>query len=151
MKNILFICTGNTCRSPMAEVLFKFKTGSNSPWKSSSAGTHALSGTPASLEAQIVVNEIGANLKDHNSKPINKKLIEEADLILVMTKGHQKYISKNFSNVSHRVYLINELGTSKVKDISDPYGSAIEIYRNTCNEIAHAIDELITFLKLSEK
>ena len=68
MKNILFICTGNTCRSPMAEGLFKMKAGSNDPWKCSSAGTHAINGLPGSLESQLSINKKGGNIKNHKNK-----------------------------------------------------------------------------------
>lgn len=150
MKNILFVCTGNTCRSPMAESLFKLKAGNHNPWTSLSAGTHAQHNMPATLEAQMAVKALGANLKNHKSRLLTRELINEADIILVMTKNHKKYIQNEFPNVIHRVYLINELGTSKVKDISDPYGNILEVYKNTSLEINKAIEDLIAFLKLSE-
>lgn len=151
MKNILFVCTGNTCRSPMAEGLFRMKVGSNDPWKCSSAGTHAINGLPASLESQLSINKKGGNIKNHKSRLLNEEILSNSDLILVMTEGHRKFIKENFSNVGKRVYLINELGTSKIKDVGDPYGKSFEIYDYACDEIEYAIDQLLIFLRLGEK
>ena len=75
IENILFICTGNTCRSPIAEALFKQKKGVKKSWKCISAGTHAIENLPASLEAQIVVKDKGGNLKNQKSRLVNKNLI----------------------------------------------------------------------------
>ncbi len=150
MKNILFVCTGNTCRSPMAENLFRLRAGKKNPWNVSSAGLAATPNLPASLEARIVTSELGADLSHHQSKPLTAENAAQADLILVMTEAHRDQLRSQFPEVAHRVYLINELGTSKVHDICDPYGGSLEMYKQTRDEIERAILELIIFLRLGE-
>lgn len=150
IENILFICTGNTCRSPIAEALFKQKKGVKKSWKCISAGTHAIENLPASLEAQIVVKDKGGNLKNHKSRLVNKNLMDKADLILVMTEGHKRFVNEVFKDSSHKVYLLSELGTSESIEIGDPFGSSLEKYKIVSDQIEKAIYDLITFLNLGE-
>ncbi len=67
-----------------------------------------------------------------------------------MTESHREHLRSTFPEVAHRVYLINELGTSKVHDIGDPFGGSLEMYKQTRAEIERAILELILFLRLGE-
>lgn len=87
-KNILFVCTGNTCRSPMAEALLRQKAGNR--YDVRSAGISALAGQPAAEPADQALAELNIPLK-HRSRPIDKSLVEWADLILTMTQ-HQKAV-----------------------------------------------------------
>ena len=151
IKNILFVCTGNTCRSPIAEALFKKIIGTSTTWQCSSAGTHARNNLPASLEAQIVVKDKSACLKNHKSRLLDDKIINKADLILVMTQGHKRFISEEFNDAIHRVYLINELGKSESSNIDDPFGSSIENYKIVSDQIEKAIYDLMVFLNLGKK
>ena len=134
----------------MAEALFRLRVGNKNPWKVQSAGLSATTGTPASLEARIVSSELGADLSHHSSQLLTAEIIDQADLILVMTESHREHLRSTFPEVAHRVYLINELGTSKVHDIGDPFGGSLEMYKQTRAEIERAILELILFLRLGE-
>ena len=134
----------------MAQALFRRRAGNKNPWKVQSAGLSATTGTPASLEARIVSSELGADLSHHSSQLLTAEIIDQADLILVMTESHREHLRSTFPEVAHRVYLINELGTSKVHDIGDPFGGSLEMYKQTRAEIERAILELILFLRLGE-
>ena len=134
----------------MAESLFRLRAGKTNPWHVSSAGLAATPNLPASLEARIVTSELGADLSRHQSQPLTPETANQADLILVMTEAHREHLRSQFPEVAHRVYLINELGTSKVHDVCDPFGGSLEIYKQTRDEIERAILELIIFLRLGE-
>ena len=133
----------------MAEALFRLRAGNKNPWKVRSAG---LAPIPECRhpQARIVTNELWADLSRHRSQLLNAEIVDQTDLILVMTESHREHLHNTFPEVAHRVYLINELGTLKVHDISDPFGGSLEIYKQTRDEIERAVLELILFLRLGE-
>jgi protein-tyrosine-phosphatase len=148
MKKMLFVCTGNTCRSPMAEALFLHRLGKKHEWAASSAGIYAGAGSPASGNAMAVMKELEVDLESHESQPLTAGLVQEADLIVTMTANHRSEIHQDFPEVGNRVFLIKSFGTSKVPaDISDPYGGSLNVYRNTRDEIDRALSDLILFLR----
>jgi protein-tyrosine-phosphatase len=147
MKTILFICTGNTCRSPMAEALFLHRLGEQEAWQACSAGIYAGAGTPASDHAIEVMHELGLDISGHRSRPLTAELVDRSDLIVTMTASHRFEILQDFPEVGNRVYLIKSFGTSKVPDdIPDPVGGSVEAYRKTRDEIHRAVSDLILFI-----
>ena len=147
MKKILFVCTGNTCRSPMAEALFRRRVGDDTEWEAKSAGIYAETGSPASAKAVQALEELGIDLSEHHSKPLSPGLVESADLIITMTAGHRFEILQSFPEVGNRVSLLKSFGTSKVPtDISDPFGGSLDVYKKTRDEIDRALSDLILFL-----
>ncbi|MBB6453939.1 protein-tyrosine phosphatase [Salirhabdus euzebyi] len=104
MKNILFVCTGNTCRSPMAEALVKHKTNKI---KARSAGIFAGHGQPASRGTTEALREKGILLR-HQSQPVTQDLINWADLILTMTTNHKQSLVMQFPQVDDKVYTLKE-------------------------------------------
>jgi protein-tyrosine-phosphatase len=147
MKKILFVCTGNTCRSPMAEALFLHRFGKEYEWAASSAGIHAGAGSPASSHAIAAMKEIDIALDSHGSHPLTAQLVQEADLIVTMTSNHRFELLQDFPEVGNRVFLIKSFGTSKVPaDISDPFGGSLKIYRKIRDEIDRALSDLILFI-----
>ena len=148
MKKILFVCTGNICRSPMAEVIFNHRIGTDAGWEATSAGTFASPDLPASENAEKAVEELDLDLVGHRSKPLTPELVNSSDLIITMTEGHRFHILQDFPEVGNKVCLIKSFGTSKVRaDISDPYGGSLNIYKKTRDEIDRALSDLILFLR----
>jgi len=148
IKNILFVCTGNTCRSIMAEGLFKkiFKEkGENSLRNIQSAGTAVIPGILPTPEAILVMSEQNIDISKHHSQSINEDLIKNADLILVMTNEHREYILKKFPFANYKIFLLKKYAFLKKADeiessyqnyeIIDPIGKPIEFYRITVNEL----------------
>ncbi|HET7657811.1 MAG TPA: low molecular weight protein arginine phosphatase [Bacillales bacterium] len=116
MKNILFICTGNTCRSPMAEAVLRAKAGDRFDVRS--AGVFAASGHPAAQAASQVLSSQGIEM-NHRSTMLNEELIEWADVILTMTQNHKSVVLQQFPQSVGKVYMLKEYADddSKAKEI----------------------------------
>ncbi len=137
---ILFVCTGNTCRSPMAEGLAKKRFSKHPGFTFSSCGTFALGGSGASANAISAMKEFGVDISDHRSSNFNE-LSDEFDLILTMTRAHKSALS-GFSNV----YSIKEYVLGKNDDVCDPFGGNLEEYKACANELEALIDKLYEVL-----
>lgn len=148
---ILFLCTGNTCRSPIAKVLFEdmlSRSELRHRVRVESAGTMAAEGSPASHFAVEVCRENGLELSSHNSKTITDQLISDADLILVMQTSHKAYLGQSKSANLTKIRLLSEFasGPEKGKDIEDPFGGTREQYELTFMQIKNSLEGLLAFL-----
>jgi len=155
IKTILFVCTGNTCRSAMAEGLFKKllreRIEDNKKFKVISAGIYALSGMHATNEAIKVMAEQGIDISHHTAQQLQEDLIEKADLILVMSDSHKDYIKTKYSFAQDKIYLLKEFAqTGKIKnkqkvdgnnEITDPLGQPIEFYRMIAKQLKENLEE----------
>jgi protein arginine phosphatase len=139
MTNILFVCTGNTCRSPMAEALAKHKAPD---LHVQSAGVFAAVGSPASMNTVKALEENGIGI-DHKSKQITKELVDWADLIFTMTTSHKQLVGEHFPSVLDKLFTIKEYTDFLNHDVVDPYGGPMEEYKQTYKELDEAIDVLI--------
>ncbi len=143
MSVVLFVCTGNLCRSPMAEGLLQHKLALADladRHEVHSVGVWALDGRPASPNAVAVMAERGIDIQDHTARSITASDVAEADLILVMSREHAEVIRNTWPQYDWQVYLLSEMA-GKRKDVEDPYGGSIEEYRACADVIARYMDQ----------
>ena len=138
---VLFVCTGNTCRSPMAEALFRRLAAERLGCRPAeierhgvvvaSAGISAWAGTRASAGAIDVMAEMGGDLGGHESQPLTEDLVRQADMILTMTAAHRAAILAQFPEAGGRVTMLSP----DRQDVLDPIGGSLDIYRRCARQI----------------
>lgn len=150
--NILFVCTGNTCRSAMAEALLK-KAVRDKVLKDFSVNSCGTSTLPYFAVPHVVVllmkNE-GIDISSHKSTQINESLVNEADLILAMEEGHREYIINEYPEAIQKVHLLKEYSypDSGDTEIPDPIGQSEEVYKATVAQLKNCIARLIEKIRI---
>lgn len=138
--NIYFICTGNTCRSPMAAAILKSRNLPEIEVKS--AGIYAMPGSPMSQNAEIVLQEQRID-NNHASQPVSYENLQWANLILTMTSGHKDSLLQVYPQMADKTFTLKEYVTeSGGLDVLDPFGGDIRTYRKTFQELSALMDEL---------
>ena len=141
---ILIVCTGNTCRSPMAEGLLRALLEER--WEAEScqiisAGTAALEGESAAEHAIAVMSEMGIDLAEHRARSLNIVLIAEADRILAMTERHRDAVLSMAPEAVEKIQVLN---------MADPFGMSLEVYRECAGQLKEQLEEWVEGIEKEE-
>ena len=153
MKNVLFVCTGNICRSPIAEGLFRQLIGNRDDIEVSSAGVHAVRGQPPSLYAVQVCENEGVDISGLRSQPLSADLVERASHIFAMTGAHLETIHLLFPHGAEKTFLLREFeqpGATTWRDVPDPIGLGREVYQDCARTIKNALPSVLAFVEQGE-
>ena len=150
IRSILFVCTGNTCRSPLAAGFLKKLLERNSLRRIEvgSAGLTAFPGSPASFQALGVARENSLSLENHQARLVTPPLIDQADLIVVMEPGHRRQLLDRHPQAADKILLLRHFARygSRERGIADPYGLNLEVYRFCFEDIKECVESLHEWL-----
>jgi RpiB/LacA/LacB family sugar-phosphate isomerase len=150
MKTILFICTGNVCRSPMAEGLFRHAVKGSGKYRVLSAGVGAVDGQPPSPHAVRALKDLGIDISRQRSQMLTAELVQQSDYIFGMTHGHVDAVNLLFPQAAEKTFLLREFDETLdvfEKDISDPIGGSYEVYLNCRDQIEQGIASMLNFIE----
>lgn len=142
--NVLFVCTGNTCRSVLAQALLK-KTLEEIPGIQAnvlSAGVAAVRGLAASEEALKVLHSYGVDFSEHRSSPLTPELVEQAHYIFAMTHSQKNYLLDSYPEAKEKIWLLKEYAGGGEGAVSDPFGRGMAAYCQAAAEIEKALQEI---------
>jgi protein-tyrosine-phosphatase len=150
--HILVVCTGNICRSPMAEGLLRHAlAGQPEPLKSLkviSAGVAARPGDLVSENSVVALKKAGIDISHLRAQPLTQELLDNALVVLGMTDSHRSIIKMRAKPVPQRLHLFREfLPHPADKEIGDPFGGPLKVYEAARDEMVEAVPSLVVFLK----
>ncbi len=150
MKKILFVCTGNICRSPMAEGFFRELTKNKEGYQSLSAGLAAIDGQPPSTHSVTSMQEVGVDIAAQKSTQISPELVESVDYIFGLADGHVENMVRYFPQAREKIFLLREFVEDlpvHERGISDPIGGSVEIYKLCRDQIKQGVESIIPFIE----
>src|SRR6266496_705645 len=150
MKTILFVCTGNICRSPMAEGLFRHAVKGRNDFEVLSAGVGAVEGLPPSEHAVRALRELGIDISHQRSRMLTSQLVERADYIFGMTHSHVDALMLLYPQAAEKTFLLREFDEtldSFENDIPDPIGGSYDVYLNCRDQIEQGIASMLKFIE----
>ena len=153
MKTILFVCTGNVCRSPMAEGIFRQAVQGQGDYRVTSAGLGAAEGSPPSAYAVQAVKELGIDISGLRSRMLTADLVDQADYIFGMTHSHIDTVKVLYPQAEEKTFLLREFDETLdafEKDISDPIGGSYAVYLNCRDQLEQGIASLLGFIERGE-
>src|SRR5919107_985349 len=145
-NQVLFVCTANVCRSPMAEAIFNALAEERGlAWRAESAGVAALVGEDITPNARAALEEVGIYAGEHRARQVGEAMLGEADLVLGMGPRHVATLRRRFGDHSERVYTLPEyaLGAPSEEGIPDPYGQTMTAFRASVRQLLEYTEALV--------
>lgn len=138
---VLFVCTANICRSPMAMGLLRSLVSEESElWQIDSAGTWAQEGLPAARNTQHILERMSFPISSHRSRTVTLEMLKSYNLILTMERGHKEALRVEFPGLADRIYMLSEMiGASY--DIEDPIGGPLVEFEEMASEVERILEE----------
>ncbi len=142
---VLFVCTGNTCRSPMAAALFnRIAQERDWSWRAVSAGMAAQTGDGATPQAVTVMAEQGIEINEHRSQPLTADLLAAAALVVLMTQGHKQRLAQLAPAYQDKLVAFGELTGA---DVEDPFAGSLDTYRRVAVQLSQGMEKIENFLR----
>ena len=143
---ILFVCTGNTCRSPMAAAIFN-KLNNQPDWRAVSGGLSALNGEKASEYAvKALETNFNLDISSHRSRSVSGDYLRRSELVLTMTHMQKDFLLRQWPDLADRIMTIGEMAGEPTVQVQDPFGQSLVFYRAIAATLAGLIEKIISKL-----